>query len=240
MKILLEASHEVGLRAGRVLLAERDVDFLGLWKAQGTTRSARSGPAADVLGYDLAATDSAHGALDLAARCSVAGIPLVVWPDDADLPPGSAVAPVVTGANVGSALPAALLTHQAARRGDDDAVEIAWTEPGTPPRRGDFIAFPDPVGMARAYKRSRSTWVAPRDDEWGGAVVRVGSDEDLRIVGVADHAAHLEALVFAATILVASEGGYPPGVHRASEADEQLLNALRRVELDIASWRSSS
>lgn len=238
MRVLLESTSEVGKRTAYVLLAERDVEFVGLWNAPGFGRTSRSGSASDVDGFDIAVTDRSPANRDLIARCSVAGIPIVLWADDADIAPGSAAIPIVTGANVGSALIAALLVHPTASPGPGEPVTVAWTEPGKPHRRGEDIVFPDPVGAMRAKRRAPGRLVATRDDEWAGAVVRVGSDDEIRVVGVADHAGHLEALVLAATTLVAATGAYAPGTRSAAEAGEQLLNMLRRVELDVATWRS--
>lgn len=240
MKVLIDATGEVGQRAANVLLAERDVAFIGVWKSTATKRTARTGAASDVTGFDIAVSDSLVPRPDLIARCAVAGIPVVLWADDTGAPPGPAATPVVTGANVGSALTAALLTHPTARPEPEEPVLVAWTEPGKPHRRGEKIVFPDPVGESKAKRRAPGRYVARRQDDWAGAVVRVGPEEAPRVVGVADHAAHLEALVLSATTLITADGAFDPGVHEAASAGEQLLNALRRVELDVASWRSNS
>lgn len=239
MRVLVEATGEVGQRAANILLAEEDVEFIGVWNSPATRRTARTGAASDVDGFDIAVSDAEGPRPHLVAHCSVAGIPIVLWADDAGVPPGASVAPIVTGANVGSALTAALLTHPSARPGTDEQVQEAWTEPGKPYRRGERLVFPDPVGVSVGRRRERGRYVARRTDEWAGAVVRVGPDEAPRVVGVADHAAHLEALVLAATVLITAEGAYEPGVHEAASRGEQLLNGLRRVELDVASWRSN-
>jgi hypothetical protein len=169
----------------------------------------------------------------------VTGIPVVVWADTSDVAPGNAVVPIVLAANVGSALPVALLSHPTASLEDDDPISVAWTEPGKPRRRGDTVVFPDPVGRVVARRRPSGELVATVDGDWAGVVVHIGSEDDRRIVGVADHAAYLEALVLGAAVLAAAAGAYPPGVHRASDAGEHSLNALDEVELDIATWRST-
>jgi len=64
-------------------------------------------------------------------------VPLVLWSDEPTLHRGSAVAPVAVGANLGSALAPALIHHPAMAIEKDDAVTIAWTEPG-PERRSSF------------------------------------------------------------------------------------------------------
>lgn len=240
MRVLVDATGEVGQRTANILLAEERVEFIGVWKSTATKRTPRTGAANDVTGFDIAVSDSLQPRPDLIARCAVAGIPIVLWSDDTGAAPGPAAAPVVTGANVGSALTAALLAHPTARPGPDEPVLVAWTEPGKPFRRGTSIAFPDPVGASTAKRRSTGRYVARRQDDWAGAVVRVGDEDAPRVVGVADHAGHLEALVLSAAVLATADGAFDAGVHEASTAGEQLLNALRRVELDVASWRSNS
>lgn len=240
MRVLVEAVGEVGQRTANILLAESRVEYIGVWNDRSTRRTRRSGPADSIDGYDIALSDSSHPRAELVARCSVAGIPIVLWADAPHIAPGASVVPIVTAANVGSALTAALLTHPAARPVDDEPTLVAWTEPGKRDRRGERIIFPDPIGVSTARERAPGMFVAHRSDEWAGAVVRVGPPEAPRVVGVADHAGHLEALVLAATTLITAEGAFAPGVHAAAERGEQLLNALRNVELDIAAWRSSS
>ena len=239
MKVLVDATHEVGRRTARVLNAEADIDYIGLWYDDEAPRLSRSGPARAVEGYDIAVSDRPDHYENLIARATVEGIPTVLWADGADLAFGASAAPVVTGANVGSALTAALLHHPTAAVSDDDTYTVAWTEPGPPLRNGHPIAFPDPVGMSWAKRRGDTGFVAFRDDQWGGAVVNVDGTEGMRVIGVADHAAHLEALILAATTLAVLDGGVEDAVQSASGIGERLMNSLKRVELDFAVWRSS-
>lgn len=240
MKVLVDATSDVGQRAARVFLAEPDISFVGLWDAPEAGRNARSGPADDVVGYDVAVSDRAEHTSDLMARCSVAGVPLVLWHDAPGIAPGGAAIPVVVGANVGSALAEVLVHHPSANLKSEDSVQIAWTEPGTALRKGTAVAFPDPVGMSWTKERSRDRFVAFRDDVWSGAVVKIEGEGGERIIGVADHGPHLEALVLAATALCASNGIYEKGVQPASDGGEHLVNSCSSVELDFAVWRSNT
>lgn len=240
MKVLVDATTEVGQRTARILLSESDVDFIGLWNDDTATRGARSGPASSTSGFDVAVSDADDPSSSLAAHCSVEGIPLVLWSDGAAIPRGSTNAPVVVGANVGTALAEVLRFHPTANASSEDSIRIAWTEPGRPLRRGEAIVFPDPVGTAWSRERAKDRFVAHTDGLWGGAVIELQGPAGRRIVGVADNASHLEALVLAATTLVAADGGYPSAVSTAASAGEQLLNKLIHVELDFATWRSAS
>lgn len=239
MRILNEATHEVGHRVARVLLAQPEVTYVGLWRDEEAGNGARSGPASDASGFDIAVTDRTEGFDDLAARAAVEGIPLVLWGDVPDLADGPTAAPIVTAANVGTALTAALQHHPVAQIDGNDSVTTAWTEPGAPLRNGHPLAFPEPVGMSWGIRRGDSSFVAFRDDHWGGAVLRVTGPQGDRVIGAADHAAHLEALVLAASAFATLEAPLGDRTHSASELGERLMNKLRMVELDFAVWRSS-
>lgn len=243
MRILVDATTEVGQRTARILLGEAAVEFVGLWDTTGVRGRARSGPARTTAGFDVAITDRLDPTAELVAQCAVERIPLVVWSDAAEVPRGATSAPIIVGANLAQALAEVLVHHPVARPEASDAMTISWTEPGKPLVRGEAVAFPEPVGMKWAKKRAQGRFVAYSDDEWASAVVEVNgpagaSKEGHRIVGVADHAGHLEALALAATALLAADGAYPSEVCEASCTGEQLLNSLIHLELDFATWRS--
>ncbi len=240
MRIALDASTEVGARAGRVLFAEDSVEYLGLTQPSSGNRSRRTGPAGDLANYDVIVSDGATPANDLVARASVLGIPLVLWLDEMSLHRGPSTIAVAVGANVGSTLSRVLVHHPSASVAEDDTVTIAWTEPGSPLRKGTAVAFPDPVGVVWARKRGTHNLVAHTDNEWGGAVVSVSGPGGDRIIGVADHAAHLEAMTLASAALIATDGAYGPGIQEASEPGRLLMNKAMELELEVAVWRSTS
>ena len=106
-------------------------------------------------------------------------------------------------------------------------VSIAWTEPGTPLRRGEAVPFPDPVGARWARRTTvadREVLVAPIVGEWAAAIARVtsatGSGVVTRIVGVADMAPHLEAIALASGAIAAARGNYPLGATVPEDAAE--------------------
>jgi len=165
----------------------------------------------DVTDVDVLISDGTTPMASLVGRASVAGVPLVIWPDAAESEFGPASVPVIVGANVGSALVDALLTHPASMPTADETARVAWTEPGRPHRDGVPIAFPEPVGAAWTEERSKDRFVAYRDDEWAGATTVVDGVDGRRVVGVADHGAHLEALTLAAVGIVAAGGFYEAG-----------------------------
>lgn len=186
---------------------------------------------------DVVVADGTTPLVSLIGRASVAGVPLVVWSDapESDLGPSSF--PVIVGANVGSALAEALVTHPSLQPDDSDFVQVAWTESGEPLTRGTAIPFPEPVGMAWAEERSAGRFVAYRNDDWGAASAIVEDSAGRRIVGVADLVPHLEAITLVAVAFAAANASFDAGIQRASNAAEAVLTEVRNLELDLAVWR---
>lgn len=240
MKFALDSGSELGQRVARVLLGDHRCESLVMLNADWMPRDSRVTHTKDVTDVDVVISDGTTPLTSLVGRASVAGIPLVVWPDSAASELGSAAVPVVVGANVGSTLADCLLTHPASRPTAQESVTVAWTEPGKPHRDGTPIAFPDPIGMAWAEERSSSRFIAYRDDEWAGTTTIVEGPDGKRVVGVADVGAHLEALTLVAVGLVAADGSFESGIQTSAAAHTAILAELRNLELDIAIWRSTS
>jgi hypothetical protein len=194
----------------------------------------------DVTDADVLISDGTTPMASLIGRASVAGVPLVIWPDAPNSEYGPASVPVILGANVGSALVDALLTHPASMPTPEETTRVAWTEPGRPHTDGVPIAFPEPVGAAWSEERSSGRFVAYRDDEWAGATSVVEGPGERRVVGVADHGAHLEALTLAAVGIVAAAGFFETGIQPPQPALPEILAEARNLELDVAVWRSTS
>ncbi len=239
MRVALDSATDVGSRTARILLAEDSVTHLGFMQTLQGSAGRRSGPAGELSSYDVVVSDGTTRVDDLVEQTSSSGVPLVLWLDEPGLNRGQRSATVVAGANVGSALAPALARHPSAAITDSDSVTIAWTEPGSPQRRGTAVAFPDPVGVVWASERSPGKLVARQAGEWGGAVVLARGPQGERVVGVADHAAHLEALTLAAVALVAADHGYDELIQDASTRSSMVLAKAMGLELDIAVWRSA-
>jgi len=237
VKVAVDTGTEVGNRAVRVLLGERSIDYIGVL-AGGVPDRKRSGAVDTLEEYDVLMSDGASDVHGLLGKAAVAGIPLVLWLDLEDHLDSPGLVPVIHGANVASALTAALATHPAAASHHGDVVRIGWTEPGKPLKRGEPMPFPDPIGNTWTKKRGTRRFVGFRDDEWGGAVVDVEGSSGRRIVGIADHAGYIEAITLASVTLLAGEGVYESRSQAASSNPEQLLNKLGDLELEVAVWRS--
>lgn len=239
MKFALDSGSEVGHRTARILLGDRDCSRLVMLNRGWRPDDHRVVQDKDVSGVDVVISDGTTPLSSLIGRASVAGIPLVAWPDASEAVLGPAAIPVIVGANVGSALVDALLMHPASRPTADDSVRVAWTEPGRPNRGGTPISFPEPVGMMHTEERTRGRFVSYRDDEWAGATTIVEGPSGRRIVGVADVGPHLEALTLVAVSMAAASDSFGSGIQSAEGASSAILDEARKLELDIAVWRST-
>ncbi len=239
MKVALDGTDEVAGRTARVLYAEASVTRIGFMQSDIPRLGKRSGTAGDLSDYDVIVSTGETPSTDLTARASVLGVPLVLWKDETGLHRGPAASPVAVAANVGSTLAPSLAHHPSAAITESDTVTIAWTEPGRPFRKGEAITFPEPVGPVWAQRRSKGRFVARTSDNWGGAVLIAVGPHDERIVGVSDHAGHLEAITLAAVTMLAADGGYDANIQDASSQGREVLRRAMDMELDIAVWHSS-
>ncbi len=247
VRIALDQRSEVGTRAGRILLAEPDLELLGLVDRNPSDEDDRLVRVLDLSTYDVVVTDATDPSEVLAAAAA-AGVPAVTW---VDRPVGSVPvasdAAVLVGANLGSGIAPSLAAHEAAGAGEGSPIDIVWTEPGRPLRRGHPSRFPDPVGPLWAAARGTSGTVrrfaAPTQGDWAGAVVHVTAAEHPRerIVAVADHAAHLEALALAAGAMVAVGSAFAElrGVVTVDDIADPYLDAVLGLGLEVAEWRSA-
>lgn len=248
MRVAVEqAGTEVGLRAARILLGERDLTGLGVIGGRPKGLDPRVHAATDLADYDVVVTD-APDAIELLEAALDAAVNCVVWGDGAELQAeyGDAFAQanitLLTGANVASGLAPSLATHEVAVGGVVMDTSIAWTEPGTPLRRGEAVSFPDPVGPRWATPRPAvhgyAAYGAPIEGDWAGALAKVtsaGTDGVVtKVVGVADLAVHLEALALASAAMAIDL--YSPGAHGPADASEIYLAKALDAGLGVATY----
>lgn len=250
MRIALHSVGEVGKRAGLILLAERELIALGLYGHQGRRgEDRRTIVIRDLHGFDPLVTDDTDAASGLAGIAADDGLSCVVTVDAIDPEVsarfGTAGPTLLTGANL-SGIAESLAAHEVARTDQVTETTAAWTVPGNPLRKGEAVAFPDPVGArwGEALERAEGATriVVPIEGEWAGASATVvGSVDDepvQRVVGIADLRMHLEGIALAAGAIVVAEGSIPPGVHRPGDHPEVYLAAALRVGLEVASYTS--
>ena len=248
-RIAVHATAEPGARAGRILLGEPDLIELGTYRCSFTTPGdSRVQRTDDLSGFDVLASDDTGDPLTIAAQARTAGIPCVLW---SDLWEGRAEGrsagddfarsglTLLLGAALGPGIAHALASHEVARLDRVTSVSVGWTVPGRPLRRGEALPFPEPVGSLWARETDdpdlpspapTRRLVAPLQGDWAGATARVSGTVDgrpgHRVVGVADHAGHLEGLALAAGAVAVVSGGYGVGLQWPSAADTYLEHAL--------------
>jgi hypothetical protein len=236
MRIALHPTSEVGLKAGRLLLGEGELEALGVLDRPVDTREPRVQRITSLNGFDVAVTDDPD--IGIASDALAAGVPLVVWVDGEGFDTSAATVPVLTGANLATGIARALAAREAASR--PTATVVAWTEPGKPLRTGEPVTFPDPVGArwgkVRHRERHRTEVVVPIAGDWAGAVIHTTVDGTTRILGIADDATHLEALALAAGAVVLANGPHPAGGLAPDDVADAYVLAALRAGLDIASF----
>lgn len=247
MRIALHAVGDAGERAGRILLAERELVALGLYGHGGShVADRRTIAIRDLSGYDVLVTDDVDAASALAGIALDDGLHCVVAAEtvDAGLAARFATAgrTLLIGSGTVASIAASLASHEVARTDEPLSVSMAWTVTGKPLHRGVAVAFPDPVGgrWGRRTGRSPERIEVPVEGQWAGASVtvsgRVGGEPVRRVVGVADHRGHLEGIALAAGALAVTSGGYREGLHRPGDSPEAYLAAALRVGLGVATF----
>lgn len=242
MRIALDYTSPVGTRAGRLLLGERDLEFLGVVRRDVKDRNGRIRRIDEIRDVDVVVTDDPDSAiLDEALD---ARVPCVLWADSVDRPGEGALGSILAGANLVTGIGRSLAARETDIAGLHADVLFAWTEPGTPLRRGEAVTFPDPVGARWASRRHmtsrRLDVAAPVPDEWAGVVVRTSTSTTTRTLGIADLALHLEAIALASGAVMTATDASHRGIRRPEDsADEYILTALR-IGLDIASFTSTA
>jgi hypothetical protein len=252
MRVALNAVTAVGTRAGKILLAEKGLDALGLYGNENEGRGAdrKVMVIRDVAGFDILVSDDTAITSALAGIAADDGLSFVTTDDriDEDLPDRFAAAgtTLLLGANLATGLAPALASHESTRVDTVLRTTVAWTVPGTPRRRGVVVPFPEPIGPRWAASRRRQRrashrrYEVPIRGDWAGATVIVdgidGGREVERVIGVADHREHLDAICLAAAALAVAEGSFGAGLHRPADRPGDYLSAALRVGLGVASY----
>jgi hypothetical protein len=225
-----------------ILLNETGINALGLIdRDPAGGDDGRVQRADDLSDFDAVVTD-AEDPVEIVHRALVAGTPVATW---VDFEGPIAEVPVLGGANLANGITPCLAHHEAARSAEVLQEVLAWTEPGRPLHRGTAVAFPDPVGArwgttlpSRAEPIPTTRIAVPIRGEWAAASAEVTCAAEggviRRVVGVADLAAHLEAIALAAA--AATLGSFPPGPCHPSDAAEEYLSKALEMGLAVASF----
>lgn len=242
MRIALDHTSEIGVRAGRLLMGEEGLDLLGVVRRDVKDKDSRIRRIDDLAGFDAVVTDDPDSAI--LAEAASAGVPSVLWADTFDPQTDTADVPVLFGANLVTGIGRSLATREADIAGTGAQILFAWTEPGKPLRHGEPLMFPEPVGSRWGTRRRmtnrRLEVAAAVPDQWAGVIVRSTTNEETRTLGIADLATHLEAIALAAGGVLAASGVLSPGENRPEETADQYLVSALRIGLDMASFTETS
>ena len=238
MRIALDHASAIGVRAGRLLLGEPDLEVLGIVRRDVKDRDRRLNRVDRVTDFDAVVTDDPDSTI--LAEAMEADVPCVLWADTVDAAIDFSAATVLTGSNLVSGIGRSLAEREAS---SDAQILFAWTEPGKPTRSGEPVSFPDPVGprwgTRRGMTNRRLDVAAPVPDEWAGIVVRATTTTEVRTFGIADLATHLEAIALASGAVITALGLVPTGLHTPDKSADDYLAAALRIGLDIASFTST-
>lgn len=237
MRIAIAPTSDIGRRALLVLLNEPHLTEIGIIGAD-VPGDGRAHGVEDAAGFDVLVVE--------APQPPPAGVSLVSWaPGAVDHDP---LQTVLTDASLSGGIVPSLATHELAKLDEPLEQVLAWTQPGREKRRGEPIPFPDPVGSRwgvevdedETFDIPTRRLVAPVDGDWAGASVRITSvvpdGVSQRIVGIADEAAHLEAIALAAGAVTAAAGVYPAGPQHPAAAAEEYLSKCLEMGLAVAAY----
>jgi hypothetical protein len=241
MRIALDHTSEIGVRAGRLLLGEPGLDLLGIVRRPVKDSDARLKRVSDISEFDALVCDDPESSA--VGEAALAGVPCALLTNS--LPAAIDVEgfPALIGANLVTGIGRSLVEQESTLAGPGAEVLFAWTEMGKPRRRGEPLTFPEPVGARWGTRRTlagrRLEVAAPVEGDWAGILVRTATHDTTRTVGIADLATHLEAIALAAGAIVAASGLVPIGVHRPEALADDYLRAALRIGLGIASFTTT-
>ena len=259
MRIAVQATGDAGLRAARILLGEAELTALGYLDRSPRFRDDPRERSIDRLDdFDVLVSDDVDDPVAVAERALDAAVSCVLWSDLWDDPEAIADLEdafageglvIMAGASLGTGIAAVLAQHEQARTEELLELDMAWTVPGRRRRRGEGLPFPDPVGALwgrlvedehpPAPARTRR-FIAPVDGEWAGAMVRatglLGDGVARRVIGISDHAGHLEGLALAAGAVTVARYPLNAGLYWPLQVADEYLHVALDAGLEVATF----
>ena len=145
MRIALAPSGPTGLRAGRVLLADRRVTAVGAFGTEVHSQDSRVQSIDSLDGWDMVVSDAAPDDERISAAIT-AGILLATPHTAPELSEIRENSPILTGASPASGLPAALAISAMSRLDRVENVSAAVTVPARRVPHQNAVSYPDPIG----------------------------------------------------------------------------------------------
>jgi hypothetical protein len=249
MRIALAPSGQIGLRAGRVLLADGRVSAVGALGTDVHSRDPRVEPIDSPEGWDLLVSDAPADDARLAAAIA-AGVPIISSLSDPQAFPDAAH--FVLGASIERGLPASLAVLAMDQLDVVTGVTTAITTSGKPLARGTAVSFPGSIGPLWAeVSASPASWPkdwrflnAPYDGALAGVSVSVEGDVDgsSRVISqaIVDDPRFLGAIALAAAALMLIGESRPEGGNEVQRFAERYIEACTVAGMGVASFNPAS
>ena len=249
MRIALAPTGQIGLRAGRVALADGRVTAVGALGTEISSRDPRVESIDSPEGWDLLLSDASPDDARLAAAIA-AGVPIISSLSDPQAFPKDTH--FVSGASVERGLPASLALMAIRQLDTVTGVSAAITTPGKPLSRGTAVAFPGSIGPLWAEASTLpATWpkdwqflTAPYDGALTGIAVRVegeiGGSSRVVSQAVVDDPRFLSAIALAAAALMLIDEPPPEGGNEAHWFAERYIEACTEAGMGVASFSPTS
>ena len=249
MRIALAPSGQIGLRAGRVILADGRVTAVGALGTDVHSRDSRVEPIDSPEGWDLLVSDASPDDARLAAAVA-AGVPIISSLGDPQAFPDAAH--FVSGASVERGLPASLAVQAMDQLDVVTGVSTAITTEGKPLARGTAVSFPGSIGPLWAEVSALpASWPndwrflnAPYDGALAGVSVSVEGEVDgsSRIVSqaIVDDPRFLGAIALAAAALMLIDESLPKGGNEVHRFAERYIEACTVAGMGVASFSPAS
>lgn len=250
MRVALAPSYDIGLRAGRVLLADERVEALGTLGTGVRSPDARVTKIDDLFGWDVLVSDAAIDDPRILAAIDQ-HVPIITPHPLREIRKASRMAPVVAAASIGSGLPAALAVLLMERFDVVESVVAAITVPAKRTRQDRSVMFPDPVGvrwceMVPTPVSSPAGLIfahAPYDGELTAISVRaegfVGTHHESALDAVVDDPLFCGAIALAGAAIMLIDG---PVVDRQIEVQTRATDYLKAcvaAGLGVASFSAA-
>ena len=249
MRIALAPSGQVGLRAGRVVLADGRVTALGALGTEITSRDPRVETIDSPEGWDMLVSDASPDDARLAAAIA-AGLPIISSLGDPQAFP--AASHFVSGASVERGLPASLAVLAMNQLDVVAGVSTAITTEGRPLARGTAVSFPGSIGplwaevsaLPASWPKDWQFLTAPYSGALTGVSVRVEGEAagSPRVVSraVVDDPLFLGAIALAAAALMLIDETLPQGGNEVHQYAEHYIEACTAAGMGVASFSPAS
>ena len=251
MRIALAPSGPTGLRAGRVLLADRRVTAVGAFGTEVHSQDSRVRSIESLAGWDMLVSDAAPDDERISEAVD-ARILLVTPRTTADLPDVLENSPMLTGASPASGLPAALAVSAFSRLDVVEKVSAAVTVPARRVPHQNAMSYPDPIGPLWSESapspsptvRDLLFYHSPYDGSLAGVTARaegeVAGAPKILSYGIVDDPLFLGAIALAAAALMILDGSLPDGCIGVETEAHRYLEACTAAGMGVASFSAVS